>query len=114
MTSIAHDAVAVCVARVKFRARRHVLWLRHFWSSTPGALGLSISFEEVERLLGDEDDLARAEAEFLERDPAARALAASIDSADAAAATDPVLHRLAREFELEDADGYVLYFGRPV
>ncbi len=104
MTPDANDAVTVCTARVKLRARRHVLWLRRLWESTPGALGLSISFEEVERLLVDEEVRARAEEAFYRCDPAARALAEPIRAADAAVAADPLIDRLRHQFDLDDAD----------
>ncbi len=99
----AGDSAAVCAARVRLRAQRRVLWLRHLWESTPGALGLSISFEEVERLLAPDDDTARAEAAFQASDPRARALAEPIRDADLAAAADPMLGRLRVTFDLDDA-----------
>ena len=101
--TVAGDSLAVCTARAKLRARRHVLWLRHLWESTPGALGLSISFEEVERLLTD-DDSTLAAAAFLESDPQASALAGPIRDADLVAATDPMLEQLRVTLELDDAE----------
>ncbi|HXT30454.1 MAG TPA: ATP-binding protein [Vicinamibacterales bacterium] len=90
--------------RVRLRARRLVLWLQHVWTSAPGAFGLSISYDEVDRLLRDGAELARHELAFYENDPAARALAGLIDDADAAAAADPIRERLRRDLGLEDVE----------
>jgi AAA+ superfamily predicted ATPase len=93
-----------CVTRVKLRARRNVLWLRSLWDSTPGSLGLSISYEEVDRLLTDERDLNAAQAAFRADDPPSAALAGPIAAADAAAVGDPMLDRLRDAFDLSDAE----------
>jgi AAA+ superfamily predicted ATPase len=97
------DGAGLCTARVKLRALREVLWLRHLWDDTPGALGLSISFEEVERVLTD-DHTAPAVAMFHAGDPRSQLLAGAIEAADVAAATDPRLEHLRAGLVLEDAE----------
>src|SRR5713226_3064331 len=72
------------VERVRWRARRFVLWMRYLWSQ--GLLGteqgLAISHVEVDRLLLDPDSLAEAERSFYENDESASPLQSSIDAAD--------------------------------
>jgi AAA+ superfamily predicted ATPase len=92
------------VGRVRMRARRHLLWLRHLWDNTPGALGLSISYEEVERLLLDDVEVAEAQRLFYNSYPQALALAEPIGEADAAVAADPTLQRVRAAFDLDDAE----------
>ena len=92
------------LSRIRLRARRYVLWLQHVWAGTPGTLGLSISPEEVDRILTDGDDVARAEQVFFETDPSARMLTAAIADADAAAAGNPRLDRLRRALGLSEIE----------
>jgi AAA+ superfamily predicted ATPase len=94
----------IVLTRIRLRARRYVLWLQHLWASAPGALGLSISHEEVDRILTAGADGTRAELAFYDSDPAAGALTTSIREADAAAVADPMLERLRREFGLDAAE----------
>ena len=94
----------ILLTRIRLRARRYVLWLQHVWASAPGSLGLSISHDEVHRILASDGEAARAELAFYDTDPAARALAAPIREADAAFFSDPILERLRRDLELDAAD----------
>lgn len=104
MTSVVELVDPPAVARVRVRARRAVLWLRHVWSGGPSGAGVAIPHGEVDRILDDGADHARARAAFYVDDPAARELAPMIRDADTAAAADPVLARLRREFALDDAE----------
>jgi hypothetical protein len=92
------------LTRIRLRARRYVLWLQRVWAGAPGTLGLSISHDEVDRILTSGAGTARAELAFYDSDPAARALTTSIQGGDAAAASDPLLERLRRELGLNDAE----------
>jgi AAA+ superfamily predicted ATPase len=93
------------MARIRLRARRRVLWLRSLWAAEgDGALGLAISHNEVDRILADGADLARAERAFEEEDSAARALTPAIEAADRAAAADERLWLLRAAFDLGDAE----------
>ena len=93
------------MTRIRLRARRRVLWLRHLWAADAGGnLGLAISHGEVDRILLGAGELARAELAFHESDPEARALTGPIQDADAATASDQLLGQLRREFALRDAE----------
>lgn len=94
----------IFLTRIRLRARRYVLWLEHLWANAPGALGLAISHDEVERILANGASMARAELAFYEGNPDARRLASPIQDADAAAAADPHLARLRRELGLATAE----------
>jgi AAA+ superfamily predicted ATPase len=93
------------LTRIRLRARRRVLWLRSLWAAdTSPGMGMAISHDEVDRILGDAEALAGAERAFHDSDPAARALAAPIRAADQATAGDELLARLRRDFALRDAE----------
>ncbi|MBK8211885.1 MAG: hypothetical protein IPK78_20020 [Rhodospirillales bacterium] len=93
------------LTRIRLRARRLVLWLRTQWASdAAGANGLAISHGEVDRILADADESARAELTFYENDPAAHDLIAPILAADLATAGDDQIGRTRREFALGDAE----------
>jgi hypothetical protein len=100
----AAPAEPIFLARIRLRARRHVRWLEQHWAGTPATLGLSISPDEVDRILSDGAELARAERTFYETDPSARMLTEAIADADAGAACDPRLERLRRALGLDDAE----------
>ncbi len=72
------------VERVRQRARRQVLWMRHLWAQGATSLdqGLSISHGEVDRELSDPDSLADERNRFFASDPGARQLREAIASAD--------------------------------
>jgi AAA+ superfamily predicted ATPase len=93
------------LTRIRLRAQRHVLWLRRLWAvDAGGALGLAISHNEVDRILGDVGALAEAERAFEEGDPDAGALAPAIEAVDRAAAADERLTLLRMAFDLADAE----------
>ena len=94
----------IVVARVRRRARRYVLWLEHMWATAPGSVGLSISPEEVQRILIDPADIGHAERTFYEEDPDARALLDAIRDEDDAAAADPRVAQLRGSLGLTDAE----------
>jgi AAA+ superfamily predicted ATPase len=92
------------VARIRLRAQRRALWLRSQWAEAAGGAGLAIAHDEVDRILADAGARARAERQFLERDPGARALGPAIAAADRAAASAPRLARLRDELALSDPE----------
>jgi AAA+ superfamily predicted ATPase len=94
----------VFMSRIRLRARRYVAWLQHLWATAPGALGLSISYDEVDRILADPGDVARRELAFYADDPTARELFAAIHNADLAARSDATLARVRRDFDLSPAE----------
>ena len=93
------------VSRVRLRAERRVLWLRKLWSAVPEATrALAIADEDVDVILTDPAVLSAREEELYTTDPRARALTASIEDADTAAAADPALALLQRAFRLDAAE----------
>ncbi len=93
------------LTRIRLRARRRVLWLRSLWAGdATGGQGLAISHVEVDRVLADPDQLARAELAFYDSDPAVRDLDAPIRAADLATAADEILGRFRLDFGLRDPE----------
>ena len=76
--------------RVRQRAKRHALWMRHLWAQgvTSADQGLAITHGEVDRLLADPENLAADAEDFYDADPAARKLRDAIVRADAAVEHD--------------------------
>jgi hypothetical protein len=87
---LSHANAPALIARVRQRARRHVLWVRHLWNQglSSADQGLAITHGEVERLLRDPEDLAAEEARFYATDAAARELREPVAKADLAARQD--------------------------
>lgn len=98
------------VTAVRLRARRHVAWLRALWTAADqaGTQGFAITHAEIDRIVGDPDELARSEAEFERTDPAARALTEEIDVADRAARDDATWSGLCSSFALRAHERHVL------
>src|SRR5882724_7391372 len=98
------------VERIRWRARRLVLWMRYLWSQ--GLLGteqgLAISHVEVDRLLLDPDSLAEAERSFYQNDESAAALQLPIDAADEALLRNENWVALRQCFDLTDAESDLL------
>ena len=78
------QAEPAVLARVRLRARRRALWLRHLWATgmTEADQGLTITHSEVDRILTPPADLAGAEEEFYRRNEEAAGLAGTIAEAD--------------------------------
>jgi AAA+ superfamily predicted ATPase len=98
------------VTSVRLRARRHVAWLRAMWAAADdgGTQGFAITHAEVDRIVGDADELARAEAEFQHENPLARALTERIPEADRAVRNDPTWANLCASFGLRAHEQHVL------
>jgi hypothetical protein len=76
--------------RVRARARRHVLWMRHLWAQGMSSAdqGLAITHGEVDRLLLDPEGLAAEAARFHAGNAADRALREAIARTDRALERD--------------------------
>jgi hypothetical protein len=92
------------LTRIRLRARRRIGWLRQLWAHEGSTSGLAISHEEVDRILGEPGDLARAELLFYRTQPAARALDVRIRAADATALLDPHVASVRKAFALSDTE----------
>jgi hypothetical protein len=59
---LAPHAESPVVTEVRLRARRHVAWLRARWAEADkaGTQGLAITHAEVDRIVADPEELARA------------------------------------------------------
>ena len=104
------SAAPTLVVRVRLRARRHALWMRHLWKQGLASAdqGLAITHGEVDRLLTEPAELAAEEARFYATDPDARALREPIAKADLLARQDRDWANLRACFELSDADADLL------
>jgi hypothetical protein len=96
--------------RVRQRAKRHALWMRHLWAQgvTSADQGLAITHGEVDRLLADPENLAADAEDFFDADPAARKLRDAIVRADAAVEHDREWSNLCACFELTGQDSDLL------
>src|SRR5215472_10460085 len=94
--------VPAFLERVRLRAQRRALWMRLQWSKDGNApmQGLAISHAEIDRILADHEQMARAEEAFYQRDEAARQLTVAIEAADCAVDQDPGWNLLRSEFGL--------------
>src|SRR5205085_2503665 len=104
------SAAPAQVARVRERARRHALWMRHLWKQGLASAdqGLAITHGEVDRLLTDPAALAAEETRFYAADTEARALREAIAKADLMARQDRDWSNLRACFDLTDADSDLL------
>jgi predicted kinase len=92
----------VLLRRVRLRAGRRVLWLRHLWSQqqAEGEHWLAISHSEVDRILEGTAALSALEAQFYASDPQCQEMTSAIAAADDLAAGQEALDRLGDEFGL--------------
>jgi len=97
-----HASEPAFIARIRARARRRVLWLRHLWSSGLMGMeqGMAIPHTEVDRLLLPAEELTEREACFYATDEAARHAALEVREADRRALEDGVLERMGRKLGL--------------
>jgi AAA+ superfamily predicted ATPase len=98
------------LVRLRLRARRHALWMRHLWQQglTSADQGLAITHGEVDRLLTEPAELAAEQQRFYAGNPEALALREPIALADRIAAQDPDWSELCAAFELGDAEADLL------
>lgn len=94
------------MTRIRLRARRRMIWLRHLWGKNlqDAEQGLAISHGEVDRILiGTERD-ASAESAFYETDTTVRLLNGQIHAIDRWIINDEAWERLHRDFALSQAE----------
>ena len=98
------------VVRVRTRAKRYALWMRHLWKQGLASAdqGLAITHGEVDRLLTEPAELAAGEARFYANDAEARALREPIAKADLLARHDRDWANLCACFELSETDADLL------
>jgi hypothetical protein len=93
--------------RLRVRTRRHVLWLRHLWSSQQAlpAQGLAITDDDVDRTLADPEALCLEKQRFYQADQCVR-LTQEIARWDRQAAADPRWLKITQTFDLtpEESD----------
>lgn len=94
------------LARVRLRARRRVLWLRHLWATghVQADQSLAISHAEIDRLLADPASMTAAEAAFRASDPHAVEFAELVHEADVAFRNDPAWETLRLRLGLGERD----------
>lgn len=98
------------LVRVRQRARRLTLWMRHLWQQgmTSADQGLAITHGEVERLLADPADLAAEEQRFYAADAEARSLREAVAKADLMAGQDRDWASLCACFDLTEPESDLL------
>jgi AAA+ superfamily predicted ATPase len=105
MTVLAATAITAApawLARVRLRAERRVLWLRHLWGNAADTRTLAISDEDVDQILADRQELAAAESDFYrQRTPE---LNERIERAELLVGDDAALALLRERFELSAAE----------
>ncbi|HEX2047670.1 MAG TPA: ATP-binding protein [Acidimicrobiales bacterium] len=103
------DAPAL-LTRVRARARRRALWLRHLWSHwrVEGDQWLAISHGEVDRILIGCEELAASELSFYATDPGCLELSAAVNASDRAVAADPAWAWLQQDLGLDPAEADLL------
>jgi AAA+ superfamily predicted ATPase len=90
------------LARVRLRAERRVLWLRHLWGSAADTRTLAISDDDVDQILADRQELAAAERDFYHhRTPE---LNERIERAELLVGDDAALALLRERFDLSAAE----------
>lgn len=94
------------ITRIRLRARRRMLWLRHLWENSPAEAeqGLAISHNEVDRILSGTEQDPGAENTFYETDAAARQLNRQIHMLDRWVMEDEVWEQLRRDFTLSEPE----------
>ena len=94
------------MTRIRLRAQRHMIWLRHLWGKNlqDAEQGLAISHGEVERILSGTEQDASAESAFYETDATARQLGKQIRAIDRWVINDEAWERLRRDFALSEAE----------
>jgi AAA+ superfamily predicted ATPase len=104
------SAAPALVVRVRLRARRNALWMRHLWKQGLASAdqGLAITHGEVDRLLAEPAELAAEEARFYATDAEARALREPIAKADLMARRDHDWTNLCDCFEVSGPDSDLL------
>ncbi|MCU1246879.1 MAG: hypothetical protein JWN02_2789 [Acidobacteria bacterium] len=101
-TAIAIASGPAWLARVRLRAERRVLWLRHLWGSAADTRTLAISDDDVDQILADRQELATAESDFYRhRTPE---LNERIERAELLVSDDAALALLRERFELSAAE----------
>ncbi len=105
-----HANAPAVLERVRQRARRHVLWMRHLWTQgmTSADQGLAITHGEVDRLLLDPEELVVEAERFYVSDSGARELREAIIQADLLAKRDHDWSNLCACFQLTSRDSDLL------
>ncbi len=105
-----HAGAPAVLERVRQRARRHVLWMRHLWKQgmTSADQGLAITHGEVDRLLLDPDELVVEAERFYASDSGARELREAIIQVDLMAKRDHDWSNLCNCFGLTSQDSDLL------
>jgi hypothetical protein len=105
-TNRLRSAEPAFITRIRLRARRRMIWLRHLWgkSLADAEQGLAISHNEVDRILTGTEQDASAESIFYETEATARQLSRQIHAIDQWVVNDEARERLRRDFVLTEAE----------
>ena len=105
-TNRLRSAEPAFITRIRLRARRRMIWLRHLWGTSlaDAEQGLAISHNEVDRILAGTEQDASAESIFYETEATARQLSRQIHAIDQWVVNDEARERLRRDFVLTEAE----------